>query len=141
MLRSLERRNDLSGHGNGERLLEISQFAWWIGQIFLATLYIGSPLYCCLVSSRFVTIFRFLTSCIRIYISGSWPKITGNYLDTKAYSTGDASTKVFDGMQQTGQTLLGLRSPLPQLGRPTLKEVQFHLSSWLLASFVCNFSF
>ena len=29
---------------NGERLLETSQFTWWIGQIFLVTLYLESPL-------------------------------------------------------------------------------------------------
>ena len=34
--------------GNGERLFEISQFTWCIGQTLPATLYIDSPLDCCL---------------------------------------------------------------------------------------------
>ena len=52
--------NGLPDNVNGERLLETSQFTWWIGQIFLVTLYIESPLDRLLLASLSpATIFRF----------------------------------------------------------------------------------
>ena len=52
--------NGLPGDVNGERLLETSQFTWWIVQIFLVTLYIESPLDRLLLASLSpATIFRF----------------------------------------------------------------------------------
>ena len=56
-----EGRNGLPGDVNGELLLETSQFIWWIDQIFLATLYLESPLDLLLLESLSpATIFRFL---------------------------------------------------------------------------------
>ena len=46
-----EGRNGLPGDVNGERLLETSQFTWWIGQTFLVTLYLESPLDLLLLAS------------------------------------------------------------------------------------------
>ena len=46
-----EGRNGLPGDVNGERLLETSQFTWWICQIFLVTLYLESPLDLLLLAS------------------------------------------------------------------------------------------
>ena len=54
-------RNGLPGDVNGGRLLETSQFTWWIDQIFLVTLYLESPLVLLLLASLSpATIFRFL---------------------------------------------------------------------------------
>ena len=52
--------NGLPGNVNGEGLLEASQFTWWIGQIFLVTLYIEGPLDLLVLASLSpATIFRF----------------------------------------------------------------------------------